>query len=50
MKRIINKTNHNWYVKSEYNGFFYDAYGNILPKSFIQDLDNYKIEFNQEQQ
>ena len=50
MKRIINKTNHNWYVKSEYNGFFYDAYGNILPKSFIQDLDDYKIEFNQEQQ
>ena len=50
MKRIINKTNHNWYVKSEYDGFFYDSCGNILPKSFIQDLDNYKIEFNQEQQ
>ena len=50
MKRIINKTNYNWYVKSEYDGFFYDSCGNILPKSFIHDLDNYKIEFNQEQQ
>lgn len=48
MKTVINNTNHNWYIKSEYEGYLYDSYGHLLPKEFIKNLDNHKIEFIQD--